>query len=89
MLKTIRENLINQIEDDTIKDVLPTAVDFSVEVEAHSAEHGVELLEALSYLTDYYKLDEAFIKKLLTPALIEKLGIEQGIIKKQNKLPFA
>jgi hypothetical protein len=88
MLKAIRKNLTDQIEGTVPKDLLPTATEFSIEVEICADENSIDLLDALTKLVEEYRLDECDIKKLLTKALTQKLGIEQGIIKAERPLPL-
>jgi hypothetical protein len=87
MLKAIRQNLKDQIEGNMPKDILPTATEFSIEVETYAEDNSLDLLDALTKLVEFYMLDECDIKKLLTKALTQKLGIEQGIIKAERPLP--
>ncbi len=88
MLEAIRKNLTDQIEGTMPKDILPTATEFSIEIETYAEEHGLDLLDSLTKLVESYRLDECDIKKLLTKALTQKLGIEQGIIKAERPLPL-
>lgn len=88
MLNALRQNLQDAHEGNGPKDVLPTATEFSIEVETYAEDNSIDLLDALTKLVEVYRLDECDIKKLLTKAITQKLGIEQGIIKAERPLPL-
>jgi hypothetical protein len=68
------------------KDVFPTAMQFSVAVERHSIDNQCSILDSLKMLTEEHRLDAIDIPKLLTTALKQKLGVEQGIYKEEIPL---
>lgn len=88
MLKAIQENVVGALDGTRPKDIFPTAMTFSIEVERHSIDNQCSILDSLQILTEEHRLDAIDIPKLVTAALKQKLGIEQGIYKAEDALPI-
>lgn len=61
------------------KDVVFTAMKFSLDVEKMSIETELPLLDSLHYFVAEYDIDVSNISKLITETLKEKLALENEI----------
>ena len=74
---------MNSLSDrlDSNQEMAYTPEQFSIEVEFYSNRNKMTLLESLASLIEKYDIDVLNVKKLISPALKEKIALESGIKK--------
>lgn len=88
MLNTLQDNLVSVLEGKNVKESLPTAIQFSEQVEEYALDYHCTIIEAMREMVEVHNLDIHDIPKLITAALKQKLGVEQGFIKVEQGLPL-
>lgn len=78
MINNIRRQLLQEINDDSPKP-MPTAHEFSVNVERFAHAESIPLIEALSHTAAEHDIDITEVPKLVSRALKEKIAEEESI----------